>query len=151
MKNINHLLKCSSVSAAILIGIASLAKAENRVIEMAWVTDNSVFAVASVGPVTYIGGNFTKVGPFTGGGVPLDATSGLPATSFPAVIGEVGAVAPDGSGGWYIGGLFSQVGNVKRNNVAHVSSDGTVDSAWDPEANSSVSAVIVNSGVIYIE
>ncbi len=56
--------------------------------QQAWVTNGTVVAIA-IGPdgTTYIGGNFTYVGPNTGGGAALDATSGAPDMSFPLVEG----------------------------------------------------------------
>ena len=47
--------------------------------QQVWVTDGTVNATA-IGPdgTTYIGGSFTCVGPDTGSGAALDATSGAP-------------------------------------------------------------------------
>src|SRR5260370_35813911 len=62
----------------------------------------------------------------------------------PEVLGGEGlvqAVAPDGSGGWYIGGLFTHVGGVARNNIAHISADRSVDPNFDPDANGGVHAL----------
>jgi len=115
-----------------------------------YATNGTVYAVA-VGPdgTTYIGGNFTQVGPATGGWAPIDAGAGALPPSFPKVAGVVSALAPDGSGGWYIGGLFTAVGGVSRNNLAHILADGSVDPAWDPNANDGVSALAVSGGTVY--
>src|SRR6266516_1094374 len=88
-------------------------------------------AVVRDGGTIYIGGEFTQVGPATGGGVPLDAASGALPPSFPKVLGAVYAVVSDGAGGWYIGGSFSGVGGFPRSNLAHVASDLSV-SDWNP-------------------
>jgi trimeric autotransporter adhesin len=90
-------------------------------------------AVGEDGTV-YVGGNFTRMGPQTGGGVPVSATTGEPRARFPAVNGGVGVAVPDGSGGWYIGGQFSRAGGQPRANLAHVLADGTLDPAWTPSA-----------------
>jgi hypothetical protein len=90
-------------------------------------------AVGEDGTV-YVGGNFTRLGPQTGGGVRVDATTGEPLAGFPVVDGSVDAAAPDGSGGWYIGGQFTRVSGQPRDNLAHVLADGSVDAVWTPAA-----------------
>ena len=79
--------------------------------EQVWITNGAVDATA-IGPdgTTYIGGNFTYVGPVTGCGAALDATSGARDTAFPLVNGHVYAAVPDGAGGFYIGGVLHQGG-----------------------------------------
>jgi hypothetical protein len=81
--------------------------------------------------------------------VPIDASTGSPTVSFPKVTGQVFAVAPDGSGDWYIGGSFIYVGGLARNNLAHVLADGTVDPSWNPSANNTVTALGVSGSTVY--
>ena len=83
------------------------------------VTDGQVRAMVRSGNTLFIGGDFSRVGPATGCLVPIDAASAVP-LSLPMVAGEVHEVAPDGAGGWYVGGLFSSVAGVPRANLAHV-------------------------------
>ncbi len=79
---------------------------------------------------------------YTGSGVPLDASTGLPAAAYPTVEnGDVFCVIPDGSGGWFIGGSFTTVGGVARTAVAKINSDGTLDAGWHANVNS--------GGVVY--
>src|SRR5262249_22985816 len=132
--------------AAILLALA-LAAASRPVSVSAqlvdanlWVTNGRVNAVARNGSVIYIGGSFTQVRPATGSGVPIDAVSGNPQPGFPKVVGAVLAAAPDGAGGWFIGGQFSLVGGLARSNLAHIASDLTV-AAWNPNANDVVHAI----------
>ena len=82
--------------------------------EETWVTNGSVSAIVRTADTVYIGGRFTYVGPSTGTGVPIDTASGQPAATFPPVTGTVFASIPDGAGGWYIGGQFTQVGGARR-------------------------------------
>ena len=98
-----------------------------------WVTDGPVDAVA-IGPdgTTYIGGKFGYVGPVTGSGVALDATSGARNVSFPPVHGQVSAAVSDGAGGYYIGGYFTKVGGLTRHDIAHILADGSVDPPSTP-------------------
>src|SRR5215208_3634338 len=46
---------------------------------------------------------------------------------------DVMALASDGGGGLYVGGLFTQVGNVDRPYLAHVLASGEVDQSWNPQ------------------
>ncbi|HTR45503.1 MAG TPA: hypothetical protein VMH06_07310, partial [Thermodesulfovibrionales bacterium] len=118
----------------------------------------TVFATAvGADGTVYLGGNFTQVSEATtGGGVPIDSVTGQVAANFPPVGGQAGqtvsAVAPDGSGGWYIGGMFTQAGGVARNNLAHILPDGTVDPGWAPNVpnGDAVSALVVNGGTVYV-
>ena len=115
-----------------------------------WETNAPVLSMVQNGNTLYIGGYFTYVGPHTGSGVPLDATSGAPAGAYPEVAGGyVNAVLPDGAGGWYIGGTFTSVGGVLRNRLAHILADNSV-SAWDPDANGSVSVLVISGNMLYV-
>lgn len=113
-----------------------------------YATNGTVHATALSGNTLYIGGQFTHVGHPTGGGVPIDAASGIPVSGFPRVAGYVFAVAPDGAGGWYIGGSFYEVAGIPRSNLAHILADNTV-SPWDPNANGEVHALVLNGRTIY--
>jgi hypothetical protein len=113
--------------------------------------NNTVNAVAVSGTTTYIGGTFTWVGPITGPGVPIDTDTGVPVASFPKVNnGVVTAVVPDGDGGWYIGGSFTQVERVNRTRLAHILPDGTLDEEWAPAANSTVNALLLSGDTLYV-
>jgi hypothetical protein len=82
--------------------------------------------------------------------VKLTTTSDQPAPNFPDVDGTINAVAADGSGGWYIGGSFSNVGGTPRANLAHILSSGALDSAWNPGTNGTVNAIGVGGGSVYV-
>ena len=89
----------------------------------------TAIAVGEDGTV-YVGGPFTRIGPMSGGGVPLDSSTGTPFPRFAAVDGTVRAVTTDGAGGWYVGGSFARVGKQPRANLAHVLADGSLDALW---------------------
>src|SRR5580765_2478305 len=82
------------------------------------IANGGVSAIVVSGNTLYIGGNFTHVGPETGGGVPVDAATGVAIPGFPKIAGAVFAVVSDGAGGWFIGGSFTAVGGIARSNLA---------------------------------
>src|SRR5215211_2129348 len=99
-----------------------------------FVTDGNVLALARSADRIYLGGDFTQVGPRTGPWVALSAASGQVDAAMPEVAGgsgQINAIVSDGSGGFFIGGDFTHVGDVARNSLAHVRADGTVDPSWD--------------------
>ena len=113
-----------------------------------WVTNGAVYAVTQVGNRIYVGGSFTRVGPNTGFGVPLDPVSGARASIFPKVNGPVLVAVPDGEGGWFIGGDFSRVGGncgspCSHTNAAHILANGSVTD-WRPRTNLPVRAIAVD-------
>lgn len=108
-----------------------------------------VLAIAPVGDTVYVGGSFISVGPATGGGVPVDAHSGLPLPRFAQVVGEVDAVVADGSGGWFIGGLFPYVAGLPRTNLAHLAADGSV-LPWAPNPNNQVWALVRSDDTLFV-
>jgi hypothetical protein len=113
-----------------------------------WSTNGEVNALAISGNTLYVGGEFTHVGPVTGPGVPVDATTGLPVAGFPAVDGCIYTVASDGAGGWFVGGSFQTIGGAARLNLAHVLSNMTV-TPWNPQPNASVLAIALSGSTVY--
>ncbi|MCX7001523.1 MAG: hypothetical protein NT106_14705, partial [Candidatus Sumerlaeota bacterium] len=150
-----------SVTLVLVIAVMALAalnvpgaRAQSSVPrEETWVTNGPVNAIVRTPDKVYIGGEFTHVGPVTGGGVPLDVTTGAPALGFPKVNGTISSCVPDGLGGWYIGGDFDKVGGIIRNNVAHILANGSVDLTWDPNATGgdypTVNALAVSGSTVY--
>src|SRR4051812_36883435 len=113
-----------------------------------YVANNAVRTIVQSGNTIYIGGDFTAVGPNLYYGSSLDATTGFGNPSFALPNGIVYAVVPDGSGGWYIGGNFTRVGNFTRNNIARINADGSVNT-WDPNANGMVQTIAVVGSTVY--
>jgi hypothetical protein len=48
------------------------------------------------------------------------------------VDGDVEAIVDDGSGGWFLGGSFLEVGGVPCAGLAHIRADGSHDASWCP-------------------
>jgi trimeric autotransporter adhesin len=117
-----------------------------------WETNGGVRALARTTDTLYIGGEFTYVGPHTGGGVPVDAGTGQAVPSFPLVDGSVSACAPDGSGGWYVAGNnFTNVGGVSRRSLVHILANGTVDPVFQADVTmGGVATMVVRGSTIYL-
>jgi len=115
-----------------------------------WVTNGNVNSIVADGSTVYLGGAFTHVGPAVPYGVALSTTDTtvLPNMAYAKPNGAVRAVASDGSGGWFIGGDFTYVGDSARNRLARINSDGTVN-AWNPNVgNNSVYGMAVSGGTV---
>ena len=135
--------------ATLTLGSVSLARAQG-IDSTLWVPNGEVDAVALSGNTLYIGGAFSRVGPASGCGAPIDASTGSLLAGFPQVNGYVYTAAPDGSGGWFIGGSFTRVGGLPRAGLAHINSDLTVNS-WNPGVSSLgyVFALAVSGSTVY--
>jgi predicted small secreted protein len=114
-----------------------------------WVPDGPVYTVAQSGNTLYLGGNFTHVQPRTGGGGVVNATDGQLVHN-PRIDGTVLASAPDGNGGWYIGGEFSRVQGWSQPWLAHLRADGSLDKAWNPRLSGRVLALVLTGGKLYV-
>ena len=166
-------VRFSSIRAAVLVSMLAtlclgggVARAANGDLNTgAYVTNGSVNAVVTAPDgSTYIGGNFSKVGPRIGEGFPTaESPSDITPTfgpgepdpsAFPEVSGgSVRAVVADGSGGWYIGGNFDHVGGESHVGLAHISGDGTVDTNWNASATggtNGVEALAISAGTLYV-
>jgi trimeric autotransporter adhesin len=138
-------------STLVIIALSTLLQAmpSDTCNQNTWVTNGPVYAIAPAGDKVYIGGSFTQVGPYTGGGVPINNLTGAPAAAFPKINGSVNASCADENGGWFVGGIFTSVGGVARNNIAHILSNGSLDPAWNPNANYAVSALAMSGTTVY--
>ena len=113
------------------------------------VPDGEVKAVALSGSTAYIGGNFSRIAPYTGSSALFEAPSGNLKRPWPEVAGVVNDVAADGAGGWYLGGDFNSVGGVPRTDLAHVRPDGSLDPDFAPSTDGLVRAIAVGAGTVF--
>jgi urease beta subunit len=114
-------------------------------------TNGTVNAMVLNGTTLYVGGNFTYVGAATGSGATINTSNGAISSSVTTILNmasQIMAAAPDGSGGWYIGGTFTTIGGVARNRIARINADGTLN-AWNPDANNQVVTLVVSGGIVY--
>src|SRR6266568_2684690 len=70
------------IAAAACVLVSNGAGFAQTIDQNLWVTNEPVYALVRDGGTIYIGGQFTQVGPATGGGIPLDAASGALPPSF---------------------------------------------------------------------
>jgi hypothetical protein len=112
-------------------------------------TNGPVYTTAVSGTKLYVGGDFTKINPFTTGGIPIEPATGQGHAGFPPVLGTVNSVVSDGLGGWYVGGEFTSIGGVSRLNLAHIVSDQTV-SGWNPSPDGPVTALATDGSTLYV-
>lgn len=161
------MLLFGAVAAVLPLALArATGPSESRPDLAAYVTDGPVYAVAhEPGGGTFVGGEFSHVGPASGHGLALgavgsaeegrpvgssaDESAGPPlpgAAEFPHVAGgDVHAVVPDEHGGWFIGGDFTSIGGEAVPRLAHIQPDGTVDGDWVPSPNDAVLALALDS------
>ena len=95
-----------------------------------WSTDGTVYSIQQTSNRIILGGTFNWVGLPSGGGVVVSGETAAWDSAVPLVDGIVNTAISDGVGGWFIGGLFSNVGGFNRSNLAHVRQDRTVDPSW---------------------
>ena len=114
-------------------------------------TNGTVNAMVLNGTTLYVGGNFTYVGAATGSGATINTSNGAISSTVTTILNmasQILAAAPDGSGGWYIGGTFLTIGGVARNRIARINADGSLN-AWNPNASAQVTTLVVSGGIVY--
>ncbi|RKQ93131.1 beta-propeller uncharacterized protein DUF5122 [Solirubrobacter pauli] len=100
------------------------------------------------GPLTLVGGDGAVRRSF------LDLTSdgpgeGIGYEDVQAQL-EVRAIAPDGAGGFFVGGTFDSVVGVRRHGLAHLRADGSLDTTFQPGVSGSVYALQRAGEVLYV-
>src|SRR5690606_27831206 len=116
--------------------------------------DGSPRALASDGSL-FIGGYFTSVGglPRTNVAKLVNITSGQvdPSWDAPVLNGVVDSLVLGDNYDVYIGGQFTHVGGLARQNLARVSATGSgaVDPVWNPGASSRVYNLVHTPGWLY--
>lgn len=119
----------------------------------AWVPDGEVTEVVHHGSRTIVGGLFNGWGPFTGAAVRV-APGAAPAgpTRGQAVVGggAVLATISDGAGGAYIGGTFTRVNGQAHARIAHLTSSGNLDAAFNGSASGDVRALALLGSTLYV-
>ena len=89
-----------------------------------WQTNGVVKSIVkdTVNNIVYLGGNFTSIAPPVNFGTQLDLANGAQTPNFSEPNDIVRISLPDGSGGWFIGGDFTMVGNNIHQFITHINS-----------------------------
>lgn len=116
-----------------------------------WGTNGRVTDIVSDGTSAYLAGAFDFVGPTTGRGTLVDSSAGTRLSSDAIrADGPVWAAADDDAGGYYLGGSFARIGTTRRNGIAHVLADGSLDPGFDPALVGDVRALAVVAGRLVV-
>jgi hypothetical protein len=135
--------------AAVAAGVGLPASAGGQSLLSAWAPNSDVDSVVAAGNAIYVGGSFNRLIRRSGPGVVVDPADGALLSGWPEISGgSVYVAVPDGSGGWFIGGDFTEAGPVAVSGLTHVLADGSVDH-WAPTAGA-VTALQVSAGAIYV-
>jgi hypothetical protein len=110
--------------------------------------NGQVFQMVSNGDTVYSVGFIRRVGYKTGGAGFIAGQR--PDLRFPIINGDVYAMIPDGSNGWYIGGSFTQVDTAFRTNLVHILGSGEVDPLFNFPVNGEVRALARSGNDLYI-
>ncbi|MBK0403323.1 IPT/TIG domain-containing protein [Adhaeribacter sp. BT258] len=111
--------------------------------------DGQVTSLLTDGTTTYAGGAFQGFGYNTGYSALLSSNSNAPSAGWPTFNGTVNITISDGSGGWYVGGAFTKVGNVSIRNLVHITATNDIDPIFKPEPNGTVTTLLRNGATIY--
>lgn len=107
-------------------------------------TNGHIYAITRAANVLYLGGSFFNIGKRVGMFYFCDYNGNQVNTPrMPQVDGNVYAIAPNGSGGFYIGGAFLYVGGLPRTRLARILNTGEVDNAWTSSANGVVRVITI--------
>lgn len=109
----------------------------------------TVRAVLPAADATYVGGSFTYAGPRTGSGLVTDAANGDARGGKPVYGGPVYDAVPDGAGGAYVAGSFTNLDGSGRSYLARLRPDGSVDPGFAPVPDGPVSSLARLGGTLY--
>lgn len=140
-----------AIAALLTAGVSAATAEVSRTHTPSAQTDGPVYAVAQVGELTVIGGDFTTVG-----GLPRQHLAALRPDGTvdpvfdPGADGVVRALdgSVDGSR-IFVGGEFSVIGGVARGALAAVDPAGTVVADWVADTNGIVHAIEVSGPRVY--
>ncbi len=116
--------------------------------------DQDVWALALSGAGLYVGGAFEHAGNALGLGLArVDPDSAQRDPTFAPRVqlpGHVFALAVQPEGHLIVGGRFAFAGDVPRQNLARTHPDGSLDLAWAPHANSTVTRLLVHGEDLFV-
>jgi hypothetical protein len=116
-----------------------------------YVVSGGINAMVKIGKTVYVGGEFSHIARRTGSAVVVPTRGGrIEPVRAEVAGGPVEAAVADGLGGWYVGGSFSTVGDARRDGLARVRADGTLDRVFDPSALGEVNALALEGDILVV-
>jgi len=114
--------------------------------------DDLVTAVALSGSSVFVGGQFLHVGQIvTGGFAVVDVSTGTSASrQLSAGPGSITSLETQPDGKVIVGGIFTSIGSVPRNNLGRLNADGSVDATWDPSPDGQITTIRVANNLAYV-
>lgn len=142
-----------SILSVLFLALINVAFSQ-QIIEDFWITNGNVYTLLRKDSLLFIGGSFSVVGPQVQNFSAINKNDQKYYPEFPFVNGIVKVIIPDGSGGWFIGGNFTMVGDSIRLGVAHILNNGSV-SSWNPQVSDEFNGrdvidLVLHNNVIYI-
>jgi hypothetical protein len=135
--------------AIVLLFLTALPATAQVLRDDLWVTNGGVFASTVLDNKLYLGGSFNRVGPATGGLMPVRTTTGQNVSEPMNLDGSINAMIPDGAGGWYVGGSFRHLLGQARSSLARINANGELR-PWNPGCDGVVKTLALSGGVVYI-
>jgi len=138
--------------AALAVVSAPDAQATNRISQQTGFNARAwTVTVPDATGTRYVGGDFTSYKAWdTGRAARVSLSDASVDPTFPSVSGEVQAVAPDGNGGYVIGGSFGSVNGQGRTRLAHILADGSLNPDFAPIVSNTVMSVAVDDTAVII-
>ncbi|MFN8847148.1 MAG: hypothetical protein ACK5W9_09880 [Bdellovibrionales bacterium] len=101
-----------------------------------------------------VGGLFTTVNVPRGGsrGFAMDMATAAVSPTFPKMNGTLSTVISDGSGGWFVGGDFTEIGGINRTGLVRLLSDYSIDLTFnfDFTGPPGVNSLVLDGTTLYV-
>lgn len=153
MKTILLMLNRIRIAFCLLLLLEIEAKAQTE-LPLTYSPDSWVNSTITKGDTLIVGGYFSHVGKYTGGGALLSTTSDEPNMNFPKINGVVKASTPDGVGGFYVYGEFnreSETPSVYNERIEHILPDNSFDPNFSIEVEyGGITYMFFYKGILYI-
>ncbi len=145
-----------AVLAALLLVMSAgvrLAAEPSATARFDWLFNSFLSSTTRIGNTLYVAGEFIHVAPTSGTLSPffqLSSATGAAVPGLPTVNNYVTAIAADGAGGYYVSGVFTNIGSAgpiiggqpSRWRTAHVLANGSVDAAFQPQFGGDVGGML---------
>jgi len=133
-----------------LIPSLQLAQAQN-ISQTYMQANNVVRSIVNDDDYVYLGGDFTQLGYSAQRYSKIGINNpNISDQLGPHFNGSTYFGIPDGTGGYYISGIFSEVNGLVRQNLVHILADGSVDPAWVFNCTGTPYDMVIDGGYLYL-